>query len=277
PLLFTLRGGIPVFGPSREENAGVNKSTGLEFALERNADFGWSGFMEATYDNTLANYDGDFFPTVNAAAIAANHFFHVSYVAPVSGTFNLVYNWHQGLHASTTVYYESGYRYGVGKWTYVFSPTGAPIQVLNTDLASSSGVTGAYYLTNSTTPGTEFAPNIVASRGTAEGGDPGTLFTAPITTVNFTVSQDLGRSTQVGIRLQNAFGNYTSAVIPSNPYYGFNGFGNLGLPSGQNFFACLPGQNYGCEPFQYNYSAAPYENEHTGTPRLYTFFVSVKY
>ena len=276
-LLFTLHSGTPVFGPFREENAGVNKNTGVELAVEQNAPFGLSGFLEATYDNTLANYDGDFFPTVNAAAIAANHFFHVSYVAPLSGTFNLVYNTHKGFHAATTVYYQSGYRYGVGKWTYVFDANGNPVQVLNTDLASSTGISGAYYMTNPSNPGTEFAPNIVASRETNEGGDPGTLFTTPITTVNFTLSQDLGHDLQAGIRLQNAFGYYNPSTIPSNPYYGFNNNFAPGFPSGYNTNQCAPGQSYGCEPFMYNYSAAPYESEQTGQPRLYTFFVSVKY
>ena len=277
PLLFTLKSGTPIFGPSRELNAGTNQNTGVEFALENNAQYGLSGFVEATYDNTLANYDGDFFPTVNAAAIAANHFFHVTYVAPVSGTFNLVYNTHSGFHAATTVYYESGYRYGVGKNTYIFDSSGHPIVVPNTNLASATGVSGAYYLTSG---GTAIAPVIVASRGTPEGYDPGSLFGPPITTVNITLSHDLWRGEhggQAGLRAENIFGNYSPSLIPSNPYYGFSGFGNFGLPSGANPNACAPGQTFGCEPFQYPYSSAPYEKEQTGTPRLYTFFVSVKY
>ena len=191
-------------------------------------------------------------------------------MSPLSGTFNLVYNSHKGLHASTTAYYESGYRYGVGKWTYVFDANGRPIQVNNTDLTSGTSITGAYYLTDS-------SGNIIASRGTDEGGDPGTLFTPAITTVNFTVAQDVGKTTQLGVRVANAFGDYAPTTIPPNPFYGFNGYGNFGLPSGVNGSACATGQTVGCEPFQYNYSAAPYESEQTGPPRLYTFFASFKY
>jgi len=95
--------------------------------------------------------------------------------------------------------------------------------------------------------------------------------------VNFTLSQDIGHDLQAGVRLQNAFGNYNPSTIPSNPYYGFNGNFFPGFPSGYNTNQCAPGQSYGCEPFQYNYSPAPYESEQTGQPRLYTFFVSVKY
>lgn len=279
PLLFTLPSGRPIFGPMTETNAGKNENTGVELALQRTSHFGLSGSLNLTYDNTLANYDSDLFPTVNSAALAANHFYHVTYVAPLTGMLNLAYNTRAGLHGSVTVSYQSGFRYGVGKETFVFGPDGIPVQVLNTDLASNSGVAGAYYLTNPSNPGTVFAPNIVASRGTPEGNDPGTLFGPPITIVNIMVSQELGsgsNTVEVGVRAQNLFGNYAPAVIPSNPYYGFSGFGNNGLPSGVNGNACARGQTFACEPFQYNYSASPYELEQNGVPRAFTFFASVR-
>ena len=279
-LLFALPSGTPVFGATKEESAGINENTGVEFALQRNAEFGLSGLLAATYDNTLANYNSDFFPSLNSAALAAGHFFHVTYVAPLTGTLNLVYNSRRRLHVSTTVSYAWGYRYGVGKKTFVFGPGGAPVQVLNTDLAATSGVRGAYYLTNSSNPGTVFAPNIVASRGTPEGDDPGSLFGPAIITVNLTLAQELGgkpKGFEVGIRVQNVFGNYSPAQILSNPYYGFSGFGNHGLTSGVNPNACAPGQTFACEPFQYRYSPFPYEQEQIGPPRVYTFFISTKY
>jgi len=280
PLLFLLRSGTPVFGPLKEENAGVNQNTGVEFALQRNAPYGFSGLLDATYDNTLANYDSDFFPTVNNAALAANHFYHVTYVSPVVGTLNLVYNARSGFHAATTVSYNAGYPYGVGKKTFVFDPNGLPVQVPNTDLANGGNLGASYYATNPSNPGTQFAPNIVASRGTPEGDDPGTLRSPATTIVNLTLSHDIGNGShhaQVGVRAGNLFGDYSPTRIPANPYYGFNGFGNFGFPSGVNPNACAPGQNFACEPFQYNYSGLPYEKELSGPPREYTFFVSVKY
>jgi hypothetical protein len=279
-LLLTLPNGTPVFGASKNVSAGVNESTGIEFAVQRNAQFGLSGLLDATYDNTIANYDFGFFATNNPARLAAGHRFHVTYTPPLQGTVNLAYNSRGGLHASTTVSYECCYRYGVGKKTFVFGANGAPVEVLNTDLTSGSGAAGAYYLTNPSNPGTPFAPNIVASRGTPEGNDPGTLFGPAITTVNVTVSQEFGKpphTFEVGVRAQNLFGNYTPAEIFPNPYYGFGGFGNDGLPSGMNPNACAPGQTYACEPFRYNLSSFPYEKEPSGPPRVYTFFVSVKF
>ncbi len=281
-LLFTLPSGTPVFGPAREFNAGINENTGVEVALQRQARFGISGLIDATYDNTFANYDSDFFPTVNRAALAANHFFHVTYVAPIVATANIVYNSPSGLHVGTTLSYESGYRFGVGKKTFIFETIGGvsvPVQVLNTDLAAAT-TSQAYYFTDSTNPGTIDHPNITGSRGTNEGDDPGTIKGPQITQVQLTIAHDIGkgiRNALVGVRVQNLFGNYTPPRIPSNLYYVNNGLGGYGAGSGVNVNACAPGQTFACEPFMYNQSPYPYENESRGPPRLFTFFVSMKY
>ena len=278
-LLFTLPSGTPVFGPPKSENAGINKNTGIEFAVQRNAEFGLSGLLDATYDNTFANYNSDFGgPTVNTAALAAGHLYHVTYIAPVTGTFNLTYNTPSGLHASTTISYESGFRYGVGKKTFVLDRSGNPVQVLNTDLAVTPSQ--AYYFTDPTKPGTVFAPNITGSRDTPEGDDPGTLFTPAIALINVTLSHDLNRGShgaQMGVRIQNVLGNYTPSFIPANLYYVPQGIGGYGPGSGHNVNQCSPGQIFACEPFRYNQSVYPYESEPSGLPRVYTFFLSAKY
>lgn len=235
--------------------------------------------VDATYDNTLANYDGDFFPTVSAAALAANHFFHITYVAPVTGTFNLVYNTQSGWHASTTVSYESGYRYGVGTETYIFGPNGQPIQVLNTDLAAVTP-SEAYYFTDPTNPGTPEHPNIVGSRGTPEGPDPGSLFGPAISTIDLSIAHSLGtgqHNSEVGLRVENLLGNYSPTTIPANLYYVPQGIGSYGPGSGYNVNQCAPGQTYACEPFMYNQSVHPYEAEPDGPPRLFTLYYSMKY
>jgi len=281
PLLFTLRSGTPVFGATREFNAGVNKNFGIEFALQRQVRYGLSGLLDATYDNTLANYDSDFFPTVNAAALAAGHFFHVSYVSPLVATLNLALHTRSGFSADTTIGYEAGYAYGVGKKKFVFTNINGqtvPVQVLNTDLVST--LSQAYYVTDPTNPGDMFRPNITGSRGTAEGDDPGTLHGPPVAIVNVTLSQELGKgphNVEAGVRVGNLFGNYTPSIIPSNLYYQFQGLGAYGPGSGINPNACPPGQNLACEPFMYNQSPHPYENESRGLVRTFTFFVSAKY
>jgi hypothetical protein len=291
-LLFTLASGTPVFGPSHFINAGINKSYGVEFDLQKETGRGLNGFLNFTWDNTLANYDSDFFPTVDAAALASGHLFHVSYVAPVTGTLNFSYDTPSGWHAEMNMPYESGYRYGVGKKVYVFanicdqSLPAVPVQVLNTDLARNTCAPGsaqdAYYFTDPANPGTVFAPNITVSRGTPDGDDSGTLHGNPIALVSISLAHDLWHRYLVGFRLENVLGNYTlnqpGNLGSNNPYYVNNGLGGFGPGSGSNPNACSPGQTLGCEPFMYNYSPLPYEIEAaTAAPRVWTFFVSMKY
>jgi hypothetical protein len=273
--LLVLPSGRPVYSPGRLVNGGINKSTGIEFALQRNAPFGFSGMLTATYNNTIAN-DGDWI--AGSPAFVSGHFFHAQGVAPYNGALNLVYNTRKGLQVATTISYEAGWPYGVGKKTYVFDANGKPVHVLNTDLATWVGF--AYYVTDPSNPGTVYAPNIVASRGTPEGDDPFTLYGPPTTLVNLSVSQTLGtgpNSLQVGVRAENLFANYSLPETWANTLYGFSGYGNGGLPSGVNGNACAPGQTLGCEPFRYNSVATPYERAQFGAPRAFTFFVSAKF
>lgn len=284
PLLFTLPDGTSIFGSPREQNAGVNQNTGVELALQKNATFGLSGTFSFTYDNTLANYNSDFFPSTNNAALALNHFFHVSYVAPVVATLNLAMDTRNGWHFSALMPFESGYRYGVGRKTFVFQPLGPngalrPVEVLNTDLAEISlganQFTSAYYFTDPSNPGTILHPNITGSRGTDDGDDPGTLKGPPRFFLNnVTIAHDVGRGPtgmQIGIRGTNLLGNYTNSVVGGNSRYRNNGLGGFGPTSGTNLVLPL------FEPYQFPRSPNPYENEPTGPARLYTLFVSIKY
>ena len=284
PLLTTLPDGTPVFGAPREENAGFNKNVGVEFAFDKLATYGWSGFIHATYDNTLANYNSDFFPSVNDAALSLGHVFHVSYLAPVTGALNVTYASRKGFHASAEFPYESGYRYGVGTHTFVFESSciaGAPaipVEVLNTDLAENclgnNFNTSAYYFTDPTNPGTILSPHITGSRGTPDGNDPGTLRGPQVMTMNLSVYHDIGQGPnvmQAGFRVTNLFGNYTDATVAGNSRYRNNGLGGFGPTSGTNKVLPL------FEPFQYPRSPLPFENEPTGTARTWTFFVDSKF
>ena len=284
PLLFTLPDGTSIFGSPREQNAGTNVNTGVELDIQKFTSFGLGGTLSATYDNTLANYNSDFFPSTNNAALALNHFFHVSYVAPVVATLNLTEDTRNGWHFSALMPFESGYRYGVGKKTFVFQPLGpngglVPVEVLNTDLAAASlgqnQFQSAYYFTDPSNPGTILHPNITGSRGTSDGDDPGTLKGPPrFFLTDVSIAHDIGRGPtgmQVGIRGTNLIGNYTNTVVGTNSRYRNNGLGGYGPTSGTNLV--LPTE----EPYQFPRSPFPYENEPTGPARLYTLFFSIKY
>ncbi|MBV8172015.1 MAG: hypothetical protein JO219_08805, partial [Candidatus Eremiobacteraeota bacterium] len=277
----------------------INTNTGVELAFSRSVTFGFSGYLNATYDNTLANYNSDFFPSVNNAALALNHFFHVSYLAPVTATLGITYHDRHGLWITSEFPYESGYYYGVGTHTFVFAACGSvpgctgsatslvPVQVLNTDLAAASlglnTLTSAYYYTDPSNPGTILNPNIVASRGTNEGNDPGSIHGPARMLVNVSIAHDIGQGPnhfQVGVRASNLFGNYTPTVVGGNSRYraeamgDYNGFGytpgnSNGTPnSGSN------NVNPSLQPLQFPRGPYPYESEPTGPARLFTFFVS---
>lgn len=290
PLLFTLPNGVGVFGAPTELNAGVNENTGIEWALDKVASYGWSGYIHGTYDNTLANYNSDFFPVINNAALQLNHFFHVSYLAPVTATMGVTYHDRHGLWVTTEFPYESGYRYGVGKKTFVFcggphapsDPPGLgacgapitasqyPLQVLNTDLAASAlglSTTSAYYFTSG---GTILNPTISGDRGTNEGNDPGTLRSPQRLFIDLSVAHDLGNGPnhfQVGVRVLNLGGVFDPAVVSNNGLYQNCGFGVSCPNSGKNGLAPFL-------PLQFNLSPKPYEFESDGPARTFTFFVT---
>jgi len=302
PVLGTTPTGDIILGAPKEVNAGINQNTGVELAIDKVVTFGWSGYIHATFDNTLANYNSDFFPAVNNAALALNHFFHVDYLSPVTATGGVTYHDRKGLWITTEFPYVEGYYYGVGKKTFIYQPCGqvagctgspltqVPVQVLNTDLAAGAlGLnprTSAYYFTDPANPGTITNPNITASRGTQEGNDPGSILGPPILRVNISVAHDIGNGPnhfQVGVRGTNIFGNYTNTAPGGNSRYraeglgGYNGIGGCtsavscgnGTPvSGSNT------ANPALQPLQFPRSPNPYEAEATGAARLFTFFVS---
>ncbi|HZV79613.1 MAG TPA: TonB-dependent receptor [Candidatus Binatus sp.] len=275
PILFTLPGGTPVFGTTRNSNAGINQSTGVELAVSRQLPIGLSSLISATYDNTLANYDSDFFPTVNEAALLAGHLFHVDYIPFVQATANFDYVSRTGWKVIADFPFESGYLYGVGTKTFVFGPNGTtPEYVLNTDLAQNQigndPAASAYYFTDPTNPGTIEHPNIVASRGTAEGPDPGSLRAPAILTLNLTVAHTLGNG-EVGIFANNLLGNYTAPFPFSVTNYVPQGMGGYGPGSGlANPFLKAT------EPYQFDLNPTSYITYPTGSARFYTFYYTLK-
>ncbi len=276
PVLFTLPDGTAVTGSPREVNAGINQNTGVEFQLQRLATYGLSGFMTVTYDNTLANYNSDFFPVSSPAALALGHFFHVNYVAPITATLQVNYSDRKGLHLYANMPYESGYRYGVGTHAFVFqniNGVSTPVEVLNTDLVQAAPQANAYYFTDPTNPGTPLHPNITGSRGTAEGPDPGSIKGPQVFILNLTVAHDFGRAPnnmQAGLTVGNVFGNYTGGVNGTNPRYHNNGLGGYGPRSGVS-------GSFGLQPYRQAYEPNAYLAPPTGANRAFVFYLTTKY
>jgi len=284
PIIATLASGYPLYGPYTYSNMGINQNTGVELSIRKTARYGLSGWLNATYDNTLANYNSDYMPTVSFASIALGQFYHVSYAPPLTATLGLDYNTKGGFHAWLAVPYESGFWYGVGKKTFIYenvypngqeAPRGGPgtivvpVQVPNTNYLN--GVYG-YYTVDPNDPGTYQHPNIIGSKGTPEGDNPGTLQAPGVAIVNLTIAQDFGpgKRYQIGVRVGNLFGNFSTAVPVTNPWYVNNGYGSYGAKSGVN-------RNAPYEPYQYNYGPYPYESEALGPERQILFFFTTKF
>jgi hypothetical protein len=263
-----------VFGTTRNSNAGINQSTGLEFAVSRQVPIGLSSLISVSYDNTLANYDSDFFPTTNEAALLAGHLYHVSYIPWVAATANFNYISRNGWKFIATFPYVSGYKFGVGTKTFVFGPNGQPEQVLNTDLAEgalgNSPAASAYYFTDPANPGTIENPNITGSRGTKEGADPGTLIGPQILTANFTVAHEIGNG-EIGFFANNPFGNFSAIAPFTTSNYLNNGLGGYAPGSG-NANAFLKAT----QPYVFDLNPNSYITYPDGNARLYTFYYSTK-
>jgi hypothetical protein len=282
-IIMTLASGYPLYGPYTWSNLGVIQSTGVELAVQKTVQYGLSGWLNLTYDNTMANYDSDYFPEISFASIALGHFYHVTYAAPITATLGLDLNTRSGFHAILELPYESGYWYGVGKMTFIYAnfypngqpaPLGGPgtivkpIEVPNTNYLN--GAYG-YYTVDPSNPGTYEHPNIIGSKGTPEGNDPGSLEAPGRAFFNLTLAQDFGPGKQfeIGVRMANLFGNFSAAVPITNPWYHNNGFGATNPNSGVN-------ANAAYEPFQYNYAPGPYLFEPIGPERQFLFFFTSK-
>lgn len=282
-IIKTLPTGYPLYGPYTYSNLGINQNTGVELSIQKSAQYGWSGWLNATYDNTLANYNSDYFPSVSFASMALNKFYHVSYAPPITATLGLDLNTRSGFHIWAEVPYESGFWYGVGKKTYIYesfypngqeAPNGGPgtiirpVQVPNTNYLN--GAYG-YYTVDPSNPGTYMHPNIIGSKGTPEGNDPGSLQAPGRAFLNVTFAQDLGekKQYQIGVRFGNILGNFTPPVPVTNVWYHNNGYGASNSNSGFN-------GNAGYEPYQYNLSPNPYVAQATGPERQILFFFTTK-
>ena len=79
---------------------------------------------------------------------------------------------------------------------------------------------------------------------------------------------------QVGLHVQNLFGNYSNGVVGGNSRYRNNGIGGFASNSGARSGLALPPFN---EPYLFPRSPFPYESEPTGPARQYTLYLNARY
>lgn len=187
--------GGPVFGPRVSSNLGVNKTTGVELYLTKDnpAAAGFSGFLSATYINQFTNVPptalgqaGDIFPTIPPAALILGNLYRASYNSPLQIQAGVNYKSRGGFRINPVVNYNRGVPIGIGLIAPVFV-NGVAVNVPNTNASTAGGgpisLTGssafAYQYVDPHNPGSVFAPNIAATRGTPESASPGGILSRP--------------------------------------------------------------------------------------------------
>jgi Carboxypeptidase regulatory-like domain/TonB dependent receptor len=177
--------GTPVLGPSVSSNLGKNQVTGVEFLLTKEAAYGLSGSLSLTYQNEFSNVvptiaGEDFFPSIPPASLQLGNLYRVGFLSPFVGTLALQERTHSGWRINPVIYYTRGYPIGAGLLT-ANTVNGVPYNLPNTNVTNSSqlsGAAGAPQYVDPRNPGSMFAPNIAATRGTPETASAGGVLSA---------------------------------------------------------------------------------------------------
>jgi hypothetical protein len=240
----------PIFGPALATNDGVERTTGIEFLLTRETQYGVSGQLSATYLNKLSNVpplssSEDFFPTIPTASLALGDLYRVGYLSPFQATLAAQYKSRGGLRINPQVTFNKGYPYNNGLTTATFI-NGVPYNLPLTDVTGPLVGSSPSQFVDPANPGTVFNPNVAATLGTPETRDTGGLLSNARFFTNLTIEFSPPRSRSTfGVAINNLFDQ-----LYANPSLNYAlqpvANGVLGPQSGK-----LPGYAYG-------YTLAPY-------------------
>lgn len=174
-------GGV-ITGPSILTNAGIDKTTGLEFlATLPDRPFGLSGFLNLTYVNRLQNIPPgfnateDFYPSAPPVSLALGQLYRAGYLSPLTGRLGLSYRTKAGFRINPIVSYDKGFPQGAGLLAPAFV-NGVATVIPNTNgsipgagaISPTGAPSGVSQYLDPLNPGTLFKPNVAATRGTAE-------------------------------------------------------------------------------------------------------------
>lgn len=263
--------GAAILGPSTLSNAGIDKTTGVEFQLTKDAPVGLSGFLAMTYVNRLQNtppgYLGqteDFYPSIPVASLAVGTLYKAGYLSPLNARLGLAYKTRSGLRVNPIVSYDKGYPIGAGLLTAAFV-NNQPVVIPNTNasitgggvIANAGTPTQVTQYVSPTNPGSLFNPNIVATRGTPEANSAGGVLSRARfnTDLVFEYSKPGTRNT-VGLYVGNLFSQIYAEPALSSRYQPV-ATGIAGPQTGQTSGAVLFGNglgyyDYGPERFGQN-------------------------
>jgi len=200
----------PILSPAIATNLGVERTTGVEFELTREARFGFSGLISATYLNKLSNVpplarSEDFFPSIPAASLQLGSLYRVGYLSPFQATAAVQYKTKTGLRINPQISYNRGYPINPG----TIFPTFVNGKAVNVPLTNATGPSVSRpvgQFVDPVNPGTLFNPNIDAKLGTPDSPAPGGVLSNARFLTNLTLefSPPTSRST-FGVQIFNVF------------------------------------------------------------------------
>ncbi len=286
-VIALIPGGLAIFGT---DNQGLNKTTGVEVDLTTpNKAVGWSGFWAATYQNVLGttpplSENETNVPILSTATLALGNLYRAGYVSPFSMRLGTTYKTPSGFSATPVLQFNAGYPYSAGNLV-ASSCNGKNVNIalvnfgcgtpqVNNGLYSTSGanLSTAYY--DPADPGTNFNPNIAATRGVNQTAAYGGFLSAINLQAGLTLQYSVKSST-VGIQFINLFGNgFVNSVPAVNPYYQPVTTGSSGPQTGFNANCLQYGTARGCSNIpreSYAYSNGAYvlsNGDFTGAPDI---------
>ena len=208
--------GNPILGPSVNSNLGKSQIMGTEFLLTKEAAYGLSGSLSLTYQNEFSNVvptspSEDFYPSIPPASLQLGNLYRVGYLSPFVGALALQERTHTGWRINPVIYYNRGYPISPGLLT-ANTVNGVPYNLPNTNITNSSqlgGAPGADRYVDPRNPGTMFAPNIDATRGTADANSAGGILSAArFTPVQLTIEYTSPKNPKagtIGLLITNLF------------------------------------------------------------------------
>jgi hypothetical protein len=231
-LIELLPGGSAIFGSN---NQGFNRTTGVEVDLTTpSKPVGWSGFFAATYQNVLGttpplSENETNVPLLPTASIELGNIYRAGYVSPFSMRLGTTFKTASGFTATPVLQFDVGYPYSQGTLiaascngknvNIVQANFGCGAPDINNGLYATSGnnlATGYY---DPADPGTNFNPNLAATRGVSQTAAAGGYLSHINLQAGLTLQYAIKSST-VGIQFINLFGNgFVNSVPALNPWY----------------------------------------------------------
>jgi hypothetical protein len=244
--------GVPITQVFGINNAGINKTSGVEFGLQTaDRPTGFAAYVSATYANVISSVpplvaSEDLLPLVRPQSLILGDTYRAGYISPFVVNLGAQYKTHNGFRINPVLSYDRGYPIGVGNLIATINPFGGysnlPQSNLNPpNLAGFNGITGAFNATNyvdPVNPGTKINPNIAATRGTPETSAAGGILSRPRLYTNITFEYTRNRNT-FGVLIANIFANQFGEPVP-NPYWQPVATGIGGPQTGQTS-AAIPG------------------------------------